>query len=540
MRLLKGWKLTLMASMALAGSGGQAWAQKPGSWGSNKPSSPKTLQVTPKGASQLLTPVAYQEPILQDAPIPSGLPPVEGVPLGAVPSEGMPMMGPEGYPPGMMGPGMMGPEGYPPGMMGPGMMGPGMMGPGMMGPGMMGPEGCPPGMMGPGMMGPEGCPPGMMGPGMMGPCPECGGPFAGCVRSHVDRWGRNPYGLFAGLGGCLAGLPSLLVPYGEGGIASQRWFDASLEVIGLNRTTGGSNFAVSSLGANSGNFVLGTDMVAPDSMQAGLAAQINVQVGPGSNLEFAYFGLGQDEGSAVAQSASANLFSFVSNFGTLPAGGFDDSDRSLIHTLDYRSELHNGEISIRRRWSEPVGYFQGSFLTGVRYLDLDEGSRFTADGLNNNGAANNGPRFFDYDVATRNSLVGWQVGADLWYNFLPGIKMGVEFKTGIYNNRSQQDTSIFANSLPSFGIPEIREYALDNRAAYITQLTPQLVYRLNHSIAFRTSYQVLWIDNVALASDNFNGTPPSLFLPGSNRLAAINNSSDIVYQGITAGVEFTW
>ena len=124
MRLLKGWKLTLMASMALAGSGGQAWAQKPGSWGSNKPSSPKTLQVTPKGASQLLTPVAYQEPILQDAPIPSGLPPVEGVPLGAVPSEGMPMMGPEGYPPGMMGPGMMGPEGYPPGMMGPGMMGP--------------------------------------------------------------------------------------------------------------------------------------------------------------------------------------------------------------------------------------------------------------------------------------------------------------------------------------------------------------------------------------------------------------------------------
>ena len=510
MRLLKGWKLTLMASMALAGSSGQAWAQKPGSWGSNRTSSPKMLQGTPTGSSQRLTPVAYQEPILQDAPIPSGLPPVESVPVGAAPLDGMPMMGPEGYPPGMMGPGMMGPEGYPPGM------------------------------MGPGMMGPEGCPPGMMGPGMMGPCPECGGPFADCVRSHVDRWGRNPFGLFAGLRGCLAGLPSLLGPYGEGGIASQRWFDASLEVIGLNRTTGGSNFAVSSLGANSGNFVLGTDMVAPDSMQAGLAAQINVQVGPGSNLEFVYFGLGQDEGSAVARSASANLFSFVSNFGTLPAGGFDDSDRSLIHTLDYRSELHNGEISIRRRWSEPVGYFQGSFLTGVRYLDLDEGSRFTADGLNNNGAANNGPRFFDYNVATRNSLVGWQVGADLWYNFLPGIKMGVEFKTGIYNNRSQQDTSIFANSLPSFGIPEIREYALDNRAAYITQLTPQLVYRLNHSIAFRTSYQVLWIDNVALASDNFNSTPPSLFLPGSNRLAAINNSSDIVYQGITAGVEFTW
>jgi hypothetical protein len=70
-------------------------------------------------------------------------------------------------------------------------------------------------------------------------------------------------------------------------------------------------------------------------------------------------------------------------------------------------------------------------------LDLDEGSRFTATGENNNGAANNGLRFFDYNVATRNALVGWQVGGDLWYNFLPGIKMGIELKTGIYNNRSQ-------------------------------------------------------------------------------------------------------
>ncbi|MFM8400566.1 MAG: hypothetical protein ACKOAH_22295, partial [Pirellula sp.] len=154
---------------------------------------------------------------------------------------------------------------------------------------------------------------------------------------------------------------------------------------------------------------MSTDMVAPDTIRGGLAAQVNVQVGPGSNLEVAYFGLDASEGSAVARSASANLFSFISNFGTLPNGGFDDSDRSLIHTLDYRSELHNGEINLRRRWSEPAGYFQGSFLTGVRYLDLDEGSRFTAESLNNNTAQNNGPRFFDYNVATRNSLVGWQV-----------------------------------------------------------------------------------------------------------------------------------
>ena len=504
MRLLKGWKLTLIASMALAGSSGHAWAQKPGSWGLNKPTGSSNTQGAPIGFPQPIARVAYEEPIAEVAPEASGVP-MEAMQMEAMQMEAMQMeaMQMEAMQMQAMQLEAMQMQGMP-------------------------------------MMGPEGCPPGMMGPGMMGPCPECGGPCPGCGGSHLDRFGRNPFGIFAGLRGCLAGLPSLLVPYGEGGIASQRWFDASIETIGLTRTSGGSNFAVSSLGANSGNFVLGTDMVVPDSMRAGLAAQVNCQVGPGSNLEFSYFGLSDYNGSASARSASANLFSFISNFGTLPAGGFDDSDRSLVHTLDYSSSLNNGEISIRRRWSEPAGYFQGSFLTGVRYLELDEGSRFTATGLNNNGQANNGPRFFDYNVGTRNAVVGWQVGTDLWYNFLPGIKMGVEFKTGIYNNRSHQNTSIFANSLPSFGIPEIQESAVDNRTAYITQLSPQLVYRLNYSWAFRTSYQVLWIDNVALASNNFNGNPPSLFLPGSSRVATINNSTDIVYQGFTAGVEFTW
>ncbi len=521
MRLFKGWKLTLMASMALAGSSGQGMAQKPGSWGTNK---------SPASGGQVAMPVSYVE---QDAP-------VTGLPLGGIPAEAYSVGGvPAGTLPASMNPAM---EGVP--MVGadPMMGGPGMGAPMMGGPGMMGGPMDPAMMGGPGMMGPGMMDPGMMGPGMPPPpCPECGGPCPGCGGAHVDRFGRSPFGLFGNCRGILAGLPALFIPYGEGGIASQRWFDASLEGIGLQRTSGGTGFAVSSLGANSGNYVLTTDNVAPDGMQAGLAAQINVQVGPGSNLEFGYFGiLDPSDAYAEARSANANLYSFISNFGTLPAGGFDDSDRSFLHTLDYRSELHNGEISIRRRWAEPAGYFQGSFLTGVRYLDLDEGSRFTATGENNNGAANNGLRFFDYNVATRNALVGWQVGGDLWYNFLPGIKLGVELKTGIYNNRSEQETSIYANSLPAFGIPEIRERVLDNRTAYITQLSPQMVYRLNQSFALRSSYQVLWIDNVALAGDNFNGAPPSLFLPGSARQPFINNNSDVVYQGFTIGGEFMW
>ena len=35
--------------------------------------------------------------------------------------------------------------------------------------------------------------------------------------------------------------------------------------------------------------------------------------------------------------------------------------------------------------------------------------------------------FMDYDVATRNSLTGGQIGGDLWVCIVPGVKFGVEF-----------------------------------------------------------------------------------------------------------------
>ena len=467
MSLRKGWKLTLMAGMTLAGTGSQVLAQKPGALG------PDVL-----GASRVnAVPASY---MMNDGAVPG----VAMEPsLGVDPSMGYPA--PSG--------GAYGPEGMDPSMMG----------------------------------GPP-------------PCPECGGPCSGCGGSHCDVFGRSALGLASHIRGCLSSVPFSLRPYGEGGIATQRWFDVSFDVIGLQRTTGADTFNTSSIGINTGNFVLGSNSVPINDLNAGFQTQLNIAVGPGSNLEVLYFGLDDWEQTAtVNRPAPGDLYSFISNFGLVPPGGFDDSDRSLQHSLSYQSELHNGELSFRRRWAEPYGFFQGSFLTGVRYLDLDERSTFSAVGLNNNGAGNNGARFFDYTVNTTNSLVGWQVGGDLWYNWIPGVKLGCELKTGIYNNRAQQHSRIFANSLPGLGVPEINESLLGNTHAYVTQLSPQVVYRISYSVALRASYQVIWIDNVALAANNFNSTPPALFF-GNGRTPTLSNKSDIVYNGFTAGAELTW
>ncbi len=438
----------------------------------------------------------------------------------------------------------------------PGSLDPRMLGQGpQIGPASYRIPGPPPGMQDPGMYGdpnmsgapsmgmPMGVDPNLphVSCGPEGTCAgQCGGQCggAGCngqCDGLVDRFGRSPVSLLSALRGRLAGFRGSLRPYGEGGIATQRWFDISAESIFLARTNGGANFNTTSLGAASNNFVLGTNSVPLDTLRAGLSLQANVQVGAASNLEFAYFGLNEWENTATVTSTSANLFSFLSNFGTLPANGFDDSDRSLSHTLTYSSTLNNGEINCRRRWSEPAGFFQGSFLSGVRYLDLDEQAMFSTRGENNNTAANNGLRFLDYNTNTQNSLVGFQVGADLWYNVMPGVKVGVEGKSGIFNNRAHQITSITANSLAN----AVEEDVLSNRLAYITQIAPQVSYRLNHSWAVRSSYQFMYIDGVALASENFNPIPPTQLL-NVGRTPRIETDAEIVLQGFTVGAEYTW
>jgi hypothetical protein len=273
-------------------------------------------------------------------------------------------------------------------------------------------------------------------------------------------------------------------------------------------------------------------------MRAGLAAQINVQTGPGSNLEFGFFGLNDwDETATVSDPVNPRYYSFLSNFGVLPPGGFDDSDRSLRHTLNYQSAMNNAEINFRRRWSEPHGFWQGSFLGGFRYFDLDEVANFIARGTNNNGPVGAGERFLDYYVRTSNNLFGFQLGGDLWYNLFPGVKLGTELKGGVFHNDSGMKTSIFANSL---GDTYQEALTGQGRTAYILQSSAQLYYRVSYSWALRSSYQIMYIDGLAFATENFNGTPPALFLPNSARVTTLNNKSTAVYQGFTVGAEYTW
>ncbi|MEZ6137497.1 MAG: hypothetical protein R3C53_21625 [Pirellulaceae bacterium] len=392
----------------------------------------------------------------------------------------------------------------------------------------------------------------------------CGGRGCGLLQGRGLRGRRGcacgGVGCLAcGRGGCLfggriLGLLGPLAPYSEGGSGTQRWFDLYAGTIGLKRTSNFGGFATGVQDPQTGVFetsnIISTEGISGtprlqsndlslDKMRYGLELIANLQVGAGSNLEARYFGLNNWDTSRSFRLNTPDLYSVFSQFGVSPPGGFDDTDRSFIHTISYNSELHNGEVNYRRRWVSPMSAIQGSWLAGVRYFDLDERFGFAAVGSTNNTFTFNTLRFANYDTITRNQLTGFQLGGDLWVGLMPGIQVGVEGKAGIFGNHAEVESQIVSNSIPG-----AREFLQDGKTAYVSELTASAVYRLTHSWSVRTSYNLLYVDNVALAAENVNARDFGNALGngqfGPARFPFLNVDGEALYQGWSIGGEFLY
>lgn len=375
-------------------------------------------------------------------------------------------------------------------------------------------------------------------------------------------------GGLAGCLGCPSGQGSLLpgtfvsrvlgplAPYSEG-VGSQRWFDIYAGTMAMARKSGFGPFStpvqdlaqtepvfqtsnvISTIGQGPNTPALRTTDLDLDQLRYGLELVGNILTGPGTNFEVRYFGLNDWSDTRSVRRANPDLFSVFSVYGTSPMGGFDDTDRSFIHTISYDSKFDNGEVNYCRHWMAENSTFQGTWLCGLRYFELDERFGFAAVGSRDNTFTFDQLRFFNMDTKTRNQLFGFQVGANLWVNLIPGIALGNEIKAGVYNNNAKVDTRVVANSVP--GATEIiRREA----AAFLIEYSASAVYRLTYSWSVRASYNLLYVDKVALATENFNsrdmanGVNNSVF--GINRFPFINNDAHAFYSGYSIGAEYLW
>ena len=272
-------------------------------------------------------------------------------------------------------------------------------------------------------------------------------------------------------------------------------------------------------------------------MRYGLELIAALQFGPGSNLEVRYFGLNNWDTSESFRSNNPDLYSVFSVYGTSPNNGFDDTDQSFIQSISYNSELHNGEVNYRRRWVSPFSSIQGSWLGGIRYFDLDETFGFAATGSNDNTFTFNQLRFSNYNTVTRNQLTGFQLGGDIWVCVIPGLHFGMEGKGGIFGNHAEVEATMIANSVPG-----ATEFLQTGKTAYIGEFTASMVYRLSYSWSLKASYNLLYIDNVALAPENVNARDFGNALGngafGPGRFPFLNVDGEAVYQGWSIGGEF--
>jgi hypothetical protein len=168
----------------------------------------------------------------------------------------------------------------------------------------------------------------------------------------------------------------------------------------------------------------------------------------------------------------------------------------------------------------------------VRHFILDEKFRyFTSSSLT--AIDPTIPNQAQFDVDTTNNLTGGQLGGDLWICLLPGLRLGAEAKGGVYCNHINVNTTVGVNTGP----PTFLEQQIDDEVAFIAEASFTMTYRINYQWTARAGYQFLYLDQIALAPENFNTTPP---FAGTTRVPFIDEDGDVFYHGYFAGLEFMW
>lgn len=363
-------------------------------------------------------------------------------------------------------------------------------------------------------------------------CLFCGGDGCGVCQS-IGR-------------GYLAGMLAGLAPYTEAGLGAQRWYDFSAEALFLSLDNDITSFDVTSLGAGvPPNVVLRTIDAYNDDLEAGVRLSGSMIFGAGGNLEVTYMGVNNLGGSGSVSSLTPDYFSFISDFGTNPPGGFDDTDNSLFQGVRSDTRFHTGEFNYRRRWVGPYSRFQGSWLAGIRIVDLDDQFAYRTVGLNNDTVAADDLRFFESRFKASNSMTGFQLGGDLWWHLYPGISLGAELKGAVLGNTARLDALVESNSIGPAGVNfplGLNGAVKDSETSFMTELSLTALYRFSYSWSFRSSYYLIDLTDVALGAPALSSSQLSGIGTGGPTidLQPLSARNDVQLTGMSFGLEYTW
>lgn len=372
--------------------------------------------------------------------------------------------------------------------------------------------------------------------------PLAGGPAAAQGGDFVDIHGRSivmPVQYTASVpSGMGAYGDPMAIDFGGYGVdqVGPHYFDVSVESVSLVEEElftelGGFGGL---LGDASGSFLRPNSF--DDDLETGFRATARVDVGPLSVVEATYLGVydfGFDEtvfSSDVApMGAPFALFSPFNDFGTgTPLVGIDEGGS---YNLSYESELQSAEISYRHYWVGDNPRVTGTILLGFRYIRLSEDFSFNTVSVVGAGTGTS-TRLWD----AGNDMLGVQTGGDTWIGLRQGLRLGVESKVGLYNNRFNfRHVGDFPGTLaaPLPGAPDDFDVAINgDDVAFAADAKLMMVADIWPSFSLKLGYEVLYMNSLATAANNVDFTNISA--------TSVSTTADALFHGFNGGFEYVW
>ncbi len=305
------------------------------------------------------------------------------------------------------------------------------------------------------------------------------------------------------------------------------------ELLALRRDQDG-NRVFATLGAGGPSVLESGDL--HDEFDAGVRVMVGRALGDWYRLEALYSGSYSWGHTAAVRNVDANalagtgnLFSPFSDFGN--AGAINGLDYNELASIGYTSDLDNFEFNLRRRIKVWPGPWAVSFLLGARVMRIEEQFAYftTANVPAAQGAIN------DVQVGTGNTLVGMQLGLQLQYMVVPRGWIDFEIKGVIFANDADQNT--FYRNVDENGVTTITRGAAGEQAtSYMGDLALMFIYQFTPTFTFRMGYNAMFLEGVAIASENFQSNVNLLRLGP----AEIIHNGRVVYHGPTLGLTWSW
>jgi hypothetical protein len=280
-------------------------------------------------------------------------------------------------------------------------------------------------------------------------------------------------------------------------------FTATADMVALARV-GNNSFTLLSNGQGGSEVLNARDL----NFEMRTGPKLNLIVHDillGGDLELGWMRVDGFTLSKAALNGSSPLF-FESPLLTADASSYDGM------SFNYISRLSTAEANLRYDLGDRF-----SLLGGFRYIDLHE----QMDGMFI-GAPD--ARFITSN--TDNHLYGFQLGGELQVIKLQKIMVAGIAKAGIFSNQS--DLNLYGADGSSAG-------GIKGQLAFLGEVDLVGSYSITDNIAIRLGYQAMWLQGVALASDQFQ-MPSDISPPGWYP----NTKGSLFYHGAFLGVEISF